>query len=73
MEDTIYLVGGPIEEIRVLVMWTVPPGEDTASYWRKVGIVLVNGGQYERVTKAFDKSIELDPKDTDPIVKEELS
>jgi len=46
-------------------MWTMPPGEDTARYWRKVGIVLVNGSQYEEASKAFDKSIELDRKDTE--------
>ena len=65
VEGNIYLVMGPIEKVGVLVMWIVPPGEDTASYWLKLGIALFNGGQYEEASKAFDRSIELDPKDTE--------
>jgi Flp pilus assembly protein TadD len=60
-----YIWLGDHLKIGVLVMWSVPPGEDTASHWLNLGIAMVNGGQYEEAFKAFDRSIELDPKNTE--------
>jgi tetratricopeptide (TPR) repeat protein len=42
-----------------------PPQEDTASYWQKLGNSLANAGRYEEAAKAYDKSLKLDPKDTE--------
>lgn len=41
------------------------PSQNTASYWFNLGNELANDGRYEEAIKALDKSIELNPKDTE--------
>ncbi len=43
----------------------IPPQENTASYWIKLGNSLANSGRCDEATKAYDRSLGLDPKNSE--------